>query len=56
MAVTDFLAVQEDLVDFAGGKTWYRFVNYLPPPSGFFNRLTRNLSSNIAQVCRPMRV
>jgi hypothetical protein len=47
--------LQEDLVDFAGGKTWYRFVNYLPPPSGFFNRLTRNLASNIAQVCKPLR-
>jgi hypothetical protein len=43
-------ALQEDLVSYAGGRTWYRFVNYLPPPSGFINKLTRNMASNIAQV------
>lgn len=25
---------QEDLVSFAGGKTWYRWVNYVPPEAG----------------------
>jgi len=28
------IAPQEDLVSFAGGKTWYRWVNYVPPASG----------------------
>lgn len=26
--------LQEDLVDFAGGKTWYRWVNFVPPDKG----------------------
>ncbi|WIA19024.1 hypothetical protein OEZ85_003685 [Tetradesmus obliquus] len=47
---------REDLVSYAGGKTWYRFVNYLPPPSGFINKLTRNLASNIAQDKAPLLV
>jgi hypothetical protein len=33
-------------VDFAGGKTWYRWVNYVPPAGkgGLFARLTRRYS------------
>lgn len=37
--------MQEDIIDFAGGKSWYRYVNYAPPASsGLFGRLQRAYS------------